>query len=287
VSAGVVLLTVAGLLIGFGLLGLTRALRGRPGDADPVPRRSRQRPRITLTPLHGAAVTAGVVVLVVTGWPVAALAVAAGVVFVPGVLGGASRARRSIAVAEGLADWARRLSDLIASGAAGSTRDALRRSATSAPAVIAGPVQALVTRMGPQGIEVALRRFAAEIADPAADKIAGVLILRERNGGPGLADVLAGLAADLDERCRMVREVEAERAKPRANMRTIVIVTALLMLGMLAFAREFLSAYSTPLGQVLLAAVAAVFAVALRWMTRLSTPPAEPRVLTDPVGSRP
>jgi tight adherence protein B len=136
--------------------------------------------------------------------------------------------------------------------------------------------------MGPQGVEPALRQFAREVDDPAAGKIAMVLILRERNGGPGLAEVLTALAADLDDRSRMVREVEAERAKPRANMRTIVVVTLVLVVGMVLFARTFLSGYSTPFGQVSLLLDVALFGTALRWMRRLSDPPRPPRVLVDP-----
>jgi Flp pilus assembly protein TadB len=136
--------------------------------------------------------------------------------------------------------------------------------------------------MGPQGVEPALRQFAREVDDPAADKIAMVLILRERNGGPGLAEVLIALATDLDERSRMIREVEAERAKPRANMRTIIVVTLVLVVGMLLFARTFLSGYSTPLGQVALLLDVTLFGTALRWIRSLSDPPESPRVLVDP-----
>jgi tight adherence protein B len=228
------------------------------------------------------ALAAGVLLLLLTGWPVAALAAAGGVVFIPKVLGGGKASKRMIATSEALADWTRRLADLISSGAAGSTRDALRRSLSSAPEAIAPAVTNLVTRMGPQGVEPALRQFAREIDDPAADKIAMVLILRERNGGPGLAEVLTALATDLDDRSRMVREVEAERAKPRANMRTIVVVTLVLVVGMVLFARTFLSGYSTPLGQVALLLDVALFGTALRWMRRLSDPPRPPRVLVDP-----
>jgi Flp pilus assembly protein TadB len=135
------------------------------------------------------------------------------------------------------------------------------------------------------GAEPALRRFAAEVADPAAQKIAGVLILRERHGGPGLADVLTELAADVEDRARMLRDVESERTRARANARTIVILTAAMVLGMLFFTRTFLASYSGPLGQLLLAGVAGVFVVALRWLRRLSDPPPEPPVLTDPAGA--
>ncbi len=280
-TAGVLLVTVAGLLICGGLAGAVGAMRG---VSLLTPRTLGARPpRRRLTALHATAAAVGVAVLLLTGWPVAAIAMAAGVVFVPQTLGGGKAAKRAIAKAEALADWTRRLADLISSGAAGSTRDALERSGGSTPDPIAAEVGRLVSRMGPQGAEAALRLFAREVDEPAAEKIAGVLILRERNGGPGLADVLTGLAADLDEHSRMVRDIEAERAKPRGNARTIVAVTGLLIVGMMLFARTFLSAYSSPLGQVMLVVVAAVFASALRWMRRLSDPAPTARVLLDPV----
>jgi hypothetical protein len=65
-------------------------------------------------------------------------------------------------------------------------------------------------------------------------------------------------------------------------MRFIIIITAALMAGMMLFARSFLSSYSTALGQLLLVGVAAIFAVALRWMRNLSDPPGRPRVLREP-----
>jgi Flp pilus assembly protein TadB len=280
VTAGMLLLVLAGLLVSGGLVAAVAAVRGVGPSAGSLSVRRSHRRRIT--PLHLGAVATGVLALLITGWPVAALAAAGGVVFIPKVLGGGKAAKRMIATSEALADWTRRLADLISSGAAGSTRDALRRSLTSAPEAIAPAVTNLVTRMGPQGVEPALRQFAREVDDPAADKIAMVLILRERNGGPGLADVLTALAADLDDRSRMVREVEAERAKPRANMRTIVVVTLVLVVAMTLFARTFLSGYSTPLGQAALLLVIVLFGTALRWMRRLSDPPRPPRVLVDP-----
>lgn len=279
-TPGILLLTVAGLLVAGGVVGLAAAVRGL---SFLPPRAARTgRTSLRLSPMHLIAGATGVLVLLVTGWPVAAIAAAAAVVFVPRVLGGGQVAKRLIAKSEALADWTRRLADLISSGAAGSTRDAMRRTLGSVPDAIAPEVNRLVRRMGPQGTEFALRQFAREVDDPAAEKIAGALLLRDRNGGPGLADALTDLAQALDERSRMIREVEAERAKPRSNMRFIVVITAALMAGMMLFARTFLSSYSTVAGQFLLAGVAAIFAVALRWMRSLSDPPPQPKVLLDP-----
>jgi len=278
VTAGILLLTVAGLLVAGGLVGAVAATRGARLFPEGTACASAG-PRFRFTTQHGIAIGAGVLVLLLTGWPVAAIGVAAGVIFVPKVLGGGKAAKQLIDKTEALADWTRRLADLIASGAASSTRDAIVKSQGSVSNAISDHVDLLIHRIGPQGFESSLRRFAVEVNDPSADKIAGVLILRERNGGPGLSDVLSALAEDLDERARMVREVEAERAKPRANMRTIVVVTGLLIAGMVLFARTFLSSYSTPLGQALLVLVALTFAYALRWMRRLADPPVPPRVL--------
>jgi hypothetical protein len=279
-STGVLLFGAAGVLVAAGLLGLVTACRARPDHASMPPRRLAGRLRVTR--LHLIAAGAGVLVLLVTGWPVAAIGVGLGVWFVPSVLGGQAQAHRQIARTEAIAAWTRRLADLLASGAVGSLDAALRRSVSACPSPIATEVAALVARIGPQGIETALRTFADDLGDRAAEKVAGALILRSRHGGRGLAEVLAGLATDLDERVRMVRDIDAERASSRSNTRTIVLLTAILIIGELIFARTFLAPYSTVPGELALVLVIVVFGVALRWLRRLSTPAPQPRVLTDP-----
>jgi tight adherence protein B len=283
-TTGALLLGLAGVLIAAGLVSLTCAFRARPDTAPPV--RTPWRQRIRVTRLHLLAAAAGVLVLLITGWPVAAIGIALGVWFVPSVLGGQAVSRAEIARTEAIATWTRRLADLLASGAVGSLDAALRRSVSACPAPIATEVTALVTRMGPRGIERALRTFADEVDNRAAEKVAGALILRARHGGRGLAEVLSGLAADLDERVRMVREIEAERATPRSNTRTIVLLTAVLIVGEIVFARGFLSPYSTLLGEVALVVVIAVFGMALRWLRKLSEPVKQPKILVNPPGLR-
>lgn len=238
--------------------------------------------RTRLTRLHAAAIAAGVVTLVVTRWPVAAIGAGLAVWFVPSALGGGKASERQIARTEAIASWTRRLADLLGSGAVGSLDGALRRSAASCPAPIAPEVRALVARIGPQGMERALRAFADEMDDLAAEKVAAALILRSRHGGRGLAAVLAGLASDLEEQARNLREVEAERAKPRSNSRTNVILMLGLVVGMILFARPFLEPYSTVFGQIALGVVVLIFGIALRWLKKRSQPVRSARFLTDP-----
>ena len=282
-TPGVLVFGLGGLLTSCGLVALVAALRARNID-QPAWRSSRQSRlgQLRLRRGHLVAAGAGLAVFAITGWPVAAAGVGLGVWFVPSVLGGKKAAERDITRTEAIGQWTRRLAELLRSGAAGSLDAALRRSLPACPTAIAGEVAALVSRMGPQGIETALRTFCAEVDNRAAEKVAGALILRSRHGGAGLAEVLSGLADDLDERVRMVREIEAERAKPRSDTRTIVIATALLILAEIVFARRFLSPYATLPGELAMLVVVGIFAVALRWLRRMAQPTRRPTVLSDP-----
>lgn len=274
-----VLGAAAGLLVAGGLVVLVTACFGQPAQRD---RRPTEPPRVAFTRKHALAIGAGVVVLLLTGWPVAAVGTAAAVLFVPTLLGGRRESERLIARSDALAGWTRRLADLLSSGAAGSLDEALRKSVRSCPSAIAPEVSVLAERMGPQGTEVALRRFADEVDDAAAERVAGALILRSRHGGRGLADVLLGLAGDLEERTRMVREVEAERAKPRSSTRIIMLIVVVALVLALVWGRDYLSVYSSFLGQIALAVNLGIFAVVLRLMRRASEPVRSPRFLTDP-----
>jgi tight adherence protein B len=267
-------MTAAGVLIGVGvMLGLSGvmlavaalrgfALPGRPIRVHPWPRLRRS---------HAVVAAAGLLVFVLTGWPAAAAGAAGAVLIVPAILD-TSATVQEIARLEGLAGWARRVADLLASGAAGSLEAAIRRSETTTPPSIGGAVATLVVRIGPQGLEPALRRFADDVNLPAGDLVVAALILRSRHGGRGLVAVLTGLADDLDEQVRTARDVEADRAKPRANVRMMVLFTLALVAGLVLFARQFLAPYATPLGQLALTGVVAVFAAALLWLRRLSRP---------------
>ncbi len=277
----IVLAALAGVVVALGLVGVMAAVTGRRLPSVRRPRSLRRRPHHSpLLVVGGAA--AGVLTLLLTRWPVAAVGIGLGVWFVPQVVGGGKQSQEVMAKAEAVASWTRRLADLLASGAAGSLDMALRRSAISAPAAIAPQVQALASRMDILGTELALRRFAVEVDDVSAERVAAALILRTRHGGRGLPEVLTGVATDLDERVRMVREIEAERAKPRANARMIVLLTLSLIVVMLLFSRDFLQPYSTTVGQVCMVLVVLVFGIALRWIRHLCQPVIPPRLLTDP-----
>jgi Flp pilus assembly protein TadB len=239
-----------------------------PPQAAPPPRWRLLLDRWRVTPrAAAAAIGAGIVVLAITRWPVACIATVPAVIAVPRIL---SRrpARARIAKLEALEAWTRRLADVLA--ASRGLEDALTHSAATAPAPIAGPVTRLAGALrGRVPADTALRAFADAIDDPVGDLIASALMLAMDRRGPGVNAVLTELAADVAKDVAGRREVEAERAAYRTALAWIVVFllgyTVYLMLR-----RSYSAPFSTPAGQVVLAAAAACYTAGLWWLHRLS-----------------
>jgi Flp pilus assembly protein TadB len=276
--AMILLAALAGALVVAGLVLGARELAGRPrpaSQARPVKPRARlapQRWRMLLS------VPAGLVMLLITGWPVAALATVAAVIFLPR-LSFVRGQRRRTEVLEGLEQWIRRLSDMLT--ASRGLEEALEASARTAPAAIAEPVATLARRLSARtGTEAALRAFAADIADPAADRIAAALIIATGRRGGGVREVLNALAVMLARDVAARRDIEAERAVHRTTVRWIaVFVLAFTVFAVLN--RSYSAPFGTFAGELVLALVAGLYAIGLGWLHRLGTMPAPGRFL-DP-----
>jgi hypothetical protein len=220
------------------------------------------------------------VVWLLTGWIAAGAAAGLAVAVGPRLRSSAATARQ-LARLEGLEAWTRRLADLLGSGA-GGLEQAIAASVRTCPPPVAVEVGVLAGRLRVDGREAALRGFADDLADlgsPAADLVAAALILRVRRGGRGLRPVLEALAADVADLVRARRAVEADRAKPRANVRVLLAVTGTVLGVTLLFARDYLTPFGTPAGQVVLAVIAVIFAAAVALLARITRPPAAPRFL--------
>jgi Flp pilus assembly protein TadB len=268
---------LAGALVMTGLVLLAAELTrrapapGTPPSRWPSARRlSAARRRIAL------AVLAGLAMLALSRWPVAALATVAAVIFVPKVTA-ARAAKQRAAALEGLEQWTRRVSDLLT--ASRGLEEALEVSARTAPAAIAAPVTALARRLSARvGTEEALRAFAAELDDPAADRIAAALIIATGQRGGAVHGVLQTLAEILSRDVAARREIEAERAQHRTTLRWIIVFIA----GFTAFAilnRSYSAPYGTLAGQAVLTLVALLYAAGLGWLYRLGTIPGPGRFL--------
>lgn len=277
----IILAACGGALIAAGIAAFAAELTRRaPPPGTPPGRAARALPRATAVRLL-LALAALLLVLLVTRWPVAALAAALAVIFLPKLASGREQRRRT-ATLEALEQWARRLADMLTASRA--LEDALEASARSAPPAIAGQVGALARRLTARtGTETALRAFAAEVGDPAGDRIAAALIIATSRRGGGAHAVLSALAEMLGRDVAARREIDAERAQHRTTVRWITV----FIIGFTVFAaanRAYSAPYGTVPGQIVLALVAVLYAAGLSWLHRLGNIPAPGRFLDPPAG---
>ncbi len=285
-----VLAALAGGLIAAGLVLGIRELIGRPRRPGLPPPRWRRAGTMSDASARRMllALVACLAVLAITRWPVAGLAAGLAVIFLPRVLS-TRRQQQRTAKLEGLEQWTRRLSDMLT--ASRGLEEALEASARSAPAAIKEPVTALASRLNARtGTEAALRAFAAEIDDPAGDRIAAALIIATGHRGGGVRDVLNALAVMIARDVAARREIEAERAQHRTTLRWIAVFIG----GFTVFAvlnRAYSRPYGTIPGELVLGLVTGLYAAGLGWLYRLGSMPAQGRFLArdepwEPAGQR-
>lgn len=273
---------LAGCAGGLVVAGLTLLLfelaRRAPEPGTPSRLRSRLRPKLSSHTRNRLliAACAGLVTAALTRWPVAAIAAVLAVVLLPRITSGRAL-RHRVAVLEGLEQWIRRLSDMLT--ASRGLDEALEASARQAPAAIEPALSALRRRLTARtSTEAALRAFAADIDDPAGDRIAAALIIVTGHRGGAVRDVLNALAVMLARDVAMRREIEADRAQHRTTVKWLTS----FVLGFTVFAvanRSYSAPYTTPYGQVVMALVTALYAGGLLWLHHLGSVPVPGRFL--------
>jgi len=276
------LVMLAGAAVGGGLFLLGLALYGLPPrPARPGRRRDPRRTLDALSTRAAVAAVAGGLVLVVTGWPVAAAGAVLLVLAWRGLAGGAAEERLAMRRLEALAAWTESLRDTIA-GAAG-LEQAIPASVRAAAPTLRPHLRALVDRLHTRmPLPEALREFADELDDTSADLVVAALILNARLRGPGLREVLSALAASAREELDVRRKVEAERRATRRSVQ-IVVGAALLFAALLVlFNPSYVSEYDGLLGQAVLVVVAALFGAGFAWMRRLARFDKPARLLAGP-----
>ena len=274
--------TLAGLAGGIAIAGVALLVLEltRPAPPPGTPsRRARDRRRLSAAPRARrklAAIGAGLVTLAVTRWPVAMIAAVLAVLFLPAITSSRAALRRA-AVLEALEHWTRRLSDMLT--ASRGLEEALEASARHAPAAIEPAVVALSRRLAARaGTEAALRAFAADIGDPAADRVAAALIMATARRGGAVRDVLNALATMLARDVAARREIEADRSQHRTTVKWLTF----FVLGFTVFAminRGYSAPFGTLPGQIVMALVVALYAGGLGWLHHLGSLPVPGRFL--------
>jgi Flp pilus assembly protein TadB len=281
ISGTMLLALVAGGVAGGGLLLFIAALVGwaapQPGDARPGLAQ-----RLDIRALFRRLVIAAVVALVIlliTRWPIAALAGGLLGFFAKSLFGGAAHSRAEILKLEALASWTESLRDTIA-GAVG-LEQAIPATYNAAGPALKRPVGLMVDRLRTrEPLPDALMKFADDLADTSADLIVAALILNARLRGPGLRDVLSSLSIAAREELDVRGRIEAGRKSIRRSVQIIVGLTMAIVLGLTLLNRRYVSPYSSPGGQIALAVVFGIFAAGFLWLRRLAEFEVPDRFLT-------
>ena len=289
-SGAALLAGVCGALLVAGLLIGGYALTAPDAPPRPRHRRIRSTPQLDRAAsrrqrlLWAAAAAATCGVWLASGWPVGGLLAGLTVAGVPWLLGQFSAGSAEVERLEALQEWVRRTSDVLAAG--GGLEQTLIRSARTAPEPIGVQVATLTARLQARWpTDRALLAFADDLGDAAGDLVVAALLLGAELRGPGLARVLTELAHSLTEEVTMRRKVEADRAKPRANARWLLLITVAAA-GLAALNGDYLAPYGSGVGQLVLAAIAGMIVGCLLWMRRLTAPAVTPRFLVDDTSDR-
>jgi Flp pilus assembly protein TadB len=214
-----------------------------------------------------AALVAGVLIMLATGWVVAVPVLPAAVLGLPALLM-VSSADRQIARMDAIAEWTRNLAGVLTAGQ--GIEAALQASLRSAPDPIRPEVARLVGRMRARwSTEQALRAFAEDLNDATGDLVCAALILGAARRGDGLARVLHDLAESVSADVRGRRMIEADRAKPRASARmvTLLSIGAMVFFGL---GGRFFGPYGTPIGQLILLVLLTIYGLLLWWLRRMA-----------------
>jgi len=193
------------------------------------------------------------------------------------VLLGASDEAHTIERLEGLAEWTRNLSGVITVGV--GLEGALVATLRTAPDVIRPEVATLVSRIRSRwNTAEALRAFADEFNDSTGDLVAANLILAAQKRADGLAPILSGLAESVAAEVAARRHLEADRSKPRQTARIVTLITVVCLVGM-ATTGQYLEPYRSPVGQIVLSVLLALYVGGLVVMRRMARVKPLPRLL--------
>ena len=268
---------LAGGLVVAGVIGLFVGLRPSPVVQRPSRPRTVRRLSKQTRILIVAGCAAGVVAYFITGWVLALVLVPVAFVGLPVLLSSSSAAAR-IERLEAMEEWTRSLSGVLTVGV--GLEQALVATLRSTPAAIAPEVTRLVARLRARWVtEDALRAFADELDDATGDLVAANLILGARRRGAGLASVLEALAESVAADVRARRQVEADRAKPRATARWVTLISVGVLV-VLSMSGSYVTPYQSPLGQIVLVSLLAAYIATLLGMKRMAIGQASPRFLT-------
>ncbi|TDV44168.1 type II secretion system F family protein [Actinophytocola oryzae] len=258
-------------------IGLWLVITGWRTATHRRPRPTWWRPSEPLVIRGTIAAGAGVAGGVLTGWVASVPLIAAGVWSLPRLLGRDTAHATRVARIEAIATWTEMLRDTLA---AAGLEQAILASAPIAPTAISHEVTALANRLeGGEALAPSLRYLADDLADPTADLVVSSLLLAATQQARQLGELLGSLAITARNQAAMRMRVEASRSRTRTTVRIVVGTTLAFAAVLTVLNREYLAAYDTAIGQLVLLATGTLFACAFAWLVRIAALTEPGRVL--------
>lgn len=229
----------------------------------------------------------GLTVWIVTGWPVAGIALAITGIWLPWLLGAGRVAQERIERLEALETWCRRMADTLTGGGALGLAQAIAVTSHQVDPSIAPAVRGLASRLrdGEGDLATSMREFTDTLDDRVGDTVGAALLLALHQQSTGVSTVLRQLAEGVARDVRARREVESARAESRQSIKTLLIIQGGVLV-MLALIPTFSTPYRSPGGQVVMVVLLAATVGLLAWMRRLALGQPAPRFLGSS-GERP
>lgn len=255
-TAGIGLWLTIGALAGWRLLPDRRSFQARTGQLQ------------QLAATSGAALLGGLVILTVTGWPVAGLLAGVAIAAAPRLLGGGQARKATIARTEAIASWAESVRDTMA--AAAGLEEAIVATAVAPPAAIAPQVRRLAERLRHQRLADALVAFGHDLHHPSGDLVVAALTIAARMEAADLTGLLSRLAVSIRDDATMRVKIEVSRSRLRTSAKIILGAVAATVAMLALLNRSYLDAYDTAAGQAVLAVVGAIFAAGAWLLDRMS-----------------
>jgi Flp pilus assembly protein TadB len=267
------MVALAGLLGAGFAAGIVALIAGIRGTTEPEKTPSGEAANSDRLAMRAAlAVVFGAGTYLFSRWPVFGVAAAALGWAAPSLFAGNAAAKSAIAKVEAIATWVENLRDTMAGGARGLAQ-AILTTAPTAPPAIADEVAELADRIAArEPLDTALYNFAGQLRDPSADQVVIALLLvadpRQRFGG--VSDALSELATSTRDRVKMRLRVEVGQARMRNSARFMIMWSIGFVLFLRIFSADYLAPYSSFVGQLVLAVVGLLFAVAMLWLNRMA-----------------
>lgn len=220
---------------------------------------------------QGLAVAIGcaLIVLLLSGWLVAAVAVFV-LVWLRDRIFTANTARGERERLEGIKKWLEDLRDVLKPGSM-SLEQALEQTARAAPTVIAADLARFDLRRR-QGTptETALVDLAGDLGHPLGDAAVAALVFAIGSTGGSLHRTLEQLAVTACDEMEARERIDRVRVGFERSMRRMLIIVTVLIVYLRLAAGDTLDPYRDLAGQAWLLIPISVWALALWWLRRLS-----------------